>query len=377
MRISRIDAMIKAQEGLESLTRRDIEGMQLAKLNALLTREKARAGFYKDLPERLNSLSELAELPFTTEADLADNSSGIFLGSQTSVERVISGSTSGTTGIAKRVFYTGNDLERTVQLYEAGIGEMAGPGDCVLICMPFSGPQGLGELISEAVRRLGARPVKGGTDYSYGEIAGFIEREEPDSIIAMPVPLLSMLRANGRGSLRKALVSADACPPSVQKACEEILGSRLFPHYGSREMGMAGAICCEAHEGMHLRENCVIAEIVDADGRRVPDGECGELVITTIGMEALPLIRYKTGDLARKLPGVCPCGSEVTRLEVYARLHDVDGMADLDDKMFRDPELVDFRAVRNADGSLRTEKKTLSDVRPEDRPFYTGKRRIL
>ncbi len=377
MRISRIDAMIKAQEGLENLTRRDIEGMQLAKLNALLAREKERRGFYKDLPERLESLPELAELPFTTEADLADNSSGIFLGSQTSVERVISGSTSGTTGIAKRVFYTGNDLERTVQLYEAGIGEMAGPGDCVLICMPFSGPQGLGELISEAVRRLGARPVKGGTDYSYGEMAELCRREQPDCVIAMPVPLLSMLRANGRGSLRRALVSADACPPSVLKACEEILGSKLFPHYGSREMGMAGAICCSAHEGMHLRENCVIAEIVGPDGKVLPDGETGELVITTVGMEALPLIRYKTGDLARKLPGVCPCGSEVTRLDVYARLHDVDGMADLDDKMFRDPELVDFRAVRNADGSLRTEKKTLSDLGPEDRPFYTGKRRIL
>ena len=85
----------------------------------------------------------------------------------------------------------------------------------------------------------------------------------------------------------------------------------------------------------------------------------------------------RNATYARKLPGVCPCGSEVTRIEVYSRLNDVDGMADLDDKMFRDPELVDFRAVRNADGSLRTEKKTLSDVRPEDRPFYTGKRRIL
>jgi len=377
MQKSRIDKMIMAQEGLASLKREDITRMQLAKLNALLAREKERRGFYKDLPEHLSSLDDLRSLPFTTEQDLSEHSSSMFLGSQSDVERVISGSTSGTTGISKRVFYTEKDLEHTVQLYMAGIGEMALPGESVLICMPFSGPQGLGELISEAVRHIGCRPVKGGTDYSYGEIAALIEKEKPENIIAMPVPLLSMLRVIGRGSLRKALVSADACPPSVQKACEELLGSKLFPHYGSREMGMAGAICCSAHEGMHLRENCVIAEIVDESGSVLPDGEKGELVITTVGMEALPLIRYKTGDLARILPGICPCGSEVLRLEVLGRIGADAEMAMLDDELFKDPQLADCRILRTSTGELKVEKRLLSDVRAEDRPFYSSKRKIL
>ena len=377
MNRSRIDAMIMAQEGLASLTRRDIDAMQLRKLNGFLQRAKERGGFYKGLPESLDCLEDLQKLPFTTAEDLAAHSSGLLATSQSEVERVISETTSGTTGAGKRVFYTENDLERTVQLYMAGIGEMAGPGDAVLICMPFSGPQGLGELISEAVRRLGARPVKGGTDYSYGEMAELIKKEQPNCIIAMPVPLLSMLRVNGRGSLRRALVSADACPPSVAAACGEILGSKLFPHYGSREMGMAGAICCSAHCGMHLRENCVLAEIIGHNGDPLPDGETGELIVTTFGMEAMPLLRYRTGDLARKLPGACPCGSEVTRIEVFSRLQNVDGMSALDEEMFRDPELVDFKAIRETGGELRIEKLTLSDVTPQDRPFYTGKRRIL
>ena len=176
MNRSRIDAMIIAQEGLASLTRRDIDAMQLRKLNGFLQRAKERGGFYKGLPESLDCLEDLQKLPFTTAEDLAAHSSGLLATSQSEVERVISETTSGTTGAGKRVFYTENDLERTVQLYMAGIGEMAGPGDAVLICMPFSGPQGLGELISEAVRRLGARPVKGGTDYSYGEMAELIKK---------------------------------------------------------------------------------------------------------------------------------------------------------------------------------------------------------
>ncbi len=385
----RIDALLMAQEGLSSLRRRDIEDLQLRKLNALLAREKARGGFYRSLPERLESLSALSSLPFTTEEDLAAHASGLLLRSQSEIQRVLSDATSGTTGAAKRVFYTEGDCARTVELFMAGLGELIFPGSVTMIGFPFSGPFGLGDLIARAVERLGARPLKLGPGLSYGELARVLEAERPDSFVGMPVQLLSLLRVCGRGSLRRALVSGDACPDAVLRGCEELLGSRLFPHYGSREMALGGAICCPAHAGMHLRENHVIAEIVDEAGRPLPPGETGELVITTIGMEAMPLIRYRTGDYTRVLPGPCPCGSQVLRLDAVRRKEGAE-MAALDEQLFSLPFVADYRAERRGGRLFLTvlscgegrlppldAELSLRPVRPEDRPLYPGKRKVV
>ena len=390
MKRSRIDNFIMGQEGLKRLTRKEIEAVQLKKLNRVLTQEKQRAGFYRDLPEHLKSLEELGTLPFTTEEDLAQSASGLLLRSQGDIQRVLSDATSGTTGAAKRVFYTKEDCRNTVELFIAGLGELVFPGGVTMICFPFSGPYGLGELISEAIEGLGARPLKLGTSLSYGEFHVVMERERPDTFVGMPVQLLSLLRVIGRGSLERALVSGDSCPDAVIKSCEKILGSRLFPHYGSREMALGGAITCAAHEGMHLRENHVIAEIVDETGRILPPGEMGELVITTIGMEAMPLIRYRTGDYTRILTTPCLCGSEVLRLDTIRRA-DTEEILRLDEWMFRQPGVVDYRAERR-NGNLVLTVLTVDDtpavppagakiiqqsVTEDDRPLYMGKRKII
>ena len=209
---SRLDALICEQEHLETLTRKEIETVQLFKLNRLLLREKKRAGFYRNLPEHLNQLSELASLPFTTEADLSRNAPSLLLTSQRDISRILSDATSGTTGLPKRVFYTDGDLENTVQLYMAGLGELIFPGNTAMICFPFSGPNGLGELIAEAVTRLGAKPLKLGTSCTYGELNSVLGAALPEVYVGMPVPFLGLLRTCGRKSLRRALVSGDACP---------------------------------------------------------------------------------------------------------------------------------------------------------------------
>ncbi len=376
-------------EALPEITRESLDLLQLRKLNVILKREKARGGFYKNLPERLGRLAELQTLPFTTEEDLAQNAPGLLLCSQADIQRVLSDATSGTTGAAKRVFYTENDLEGTVELFTAGLGELVFPGSVTMICFPFSGPNGLGELISEAILRLGARPLKLGAGLKYGEYAAVMDMERPDTFVGMPVQLLSILRVCGRGSLKRALVSGDACPAAVLCGCEEILGTRLFPHYGSREMALGGAICCPAHEGMHLRENHVIAEIVDEMGHPLPAGEVGELVITTIGMEAMPLIRYRTGDYTRILPGPCPCGSEVLRLDAVTRKGG-SPLAALDEMLFSLPFVADYRAgIRGrklqltvltcGEGKLPPLDAEIHvrPVSPADTSLYAGKRTLL
>ena len=176
----------------------------------------------------------------------------------------------------------------------------------------------------------------------------------------MPTALLSMLRMCGKGSIKRALISGDACPETVMKAIEKILGTPLWPHYGSREMGLGGAICCQAHEGMHMRENHCITEIIDKEGNVLPDGQWGELVITTIGMEAQPLIRYRTGDHTRIIPGKCICGSEVRRLDFVRRIDQSKSMREMDELLFQFPELVDY-CVRSVGGKKEITALFISD----------------
>ena len=170
MKRSNLDLWVRKTEGLPVLDRAAVEALQLAGLNALLERERARGGFYSGLPGGLASLSDLASLPFTTQADLAARGSGMVLVSQSEILRVLT-ETSGTTGPAKRVFYTPGDCENTVSFFAAGLSELVFPGSRTMVCMPFSGPYGLGELISAAIESLGASPIKTGVEKSYGELS--------------------------------------------------------------------------------------------------------------------------------------------------------------------------------------------------------------
>lgn len=400
MKRTKLETWIESVEGLPELTREALESLQLRRLNETLGKLKARGGFYKDYPETLGSLSELGKLPFTTAADLSAYPGKFLLTSQSEVSRVISGATSGTTGPAKRVFYTDNDTEHTVGFFAAGISEMLGPGEKCFIAFPFTGPFGLGDLIAQAVERLGAIPIKAGFGQTWGEMAELVQQTQPETYIGFPVTLLSLLRMYGEAfPIRRALVSGDACPPGVLAELETHLGSRLYPHYGSRECGLGGAVTCPAFEGMHLRENHIIPEIIDETGRVLPDGEYGELVITTIGADAMPLIRYRTGDYTRILPP-CKCGGVTKRLDRVSRREGSLSIEDLDSSLFRIKGLVDYRASFDAglviDGRvlhsgletqiLAAAKALCPDAPVEvglslsghgDRPMYLGKRHIL
>lgn len=394
MKRTNLDGWIRRQEGAQSLGREQIEEIQLRKLNILLKREKERGGFYGSLPDRLDTLEDLRRLPFTTEKDLIREGHRMVLTSQSGIERVRSQETSGTAGKAKRVYYSAKDNERTVSFFAAGLSELVFPGEKVMVCMPFSGNRGLGELIAEAVGRLKGIPLAAGTGRSYGELLDMLDFERPQVFVGMPVPLLSLLRLQPENSLVRALVSADACPDTVRKEIEARLGTRLYPHYGSREIGLGGAVTCPAFEGMHLRENDLIAEIVDEEGRVLPRGEWGELVLTSIEADAMPLIRYRTGDITRILPEPCPCGSAVIRLDRVRRRSRCPAMEKLDDRMFQYEEVVDYRMRMEGDtlyaeGYLRKDRADFPEelegypiryrwktVAMEDMPCYAGKRKI-
>ena len=358
MRRTNLEDWIETTERIPHLTRENLEQLQLQRLNETLAKVKQRGGFYRDYPEKLESLSALQKLPFTTAEDLAAHPGRFLLTSQSEVSRVISGATSGTTGPAKRVFYTETDTEHTVGFFASGISEMLSAGEKCFIAFPFTGPFGLGDLIATAVERLGGIPIRAGFGQTWGGMTDLLRETRPETYIGFPVTLLSLVRLYGPDfPIRRALVSGDACPSGVVAELEKVLGSRLYPHYGSRECGLGGAVTCPAFEGMHLRENHIIPEIIDENGNVQPDGEYGELVITTIGADAMPLIRYRTGDYTRILPP-CACGGVTRRIDAVSRRDGGISMERLDSVLFRIPELVDYRA--RWDGTLSMECLWLS-----------------
>ena len=399
MKRTNLDTWIETIEGIPHLTRENLEQLQLQRLNEMLKRLKERGGIYRDYPDKLESLSGLQMLPFTTAQMLSEHPGRFLMTSQSEVSRVISGATSGTTGPAKRVFYTQMDTEHTIGLFTAGISEMLHPGEKCFIAFPFTGPFGLGDLIAQAVERIGGMPVKAGFGQTFGEMLAILEETKPETYIGFPVTLLSLIRLYGDDfPVKRALVSGDACPAGVMEELEKALGSKLYPHYGSRECGLGGAVTCPAFEGMHLRENHIIPEIIDESGNVLPDGEYGELVLTTIGAEAMPLIRYRTGDFTRILPP-CPCGGITRRLDTVSRREGEISIEELDSALFHIPELVDYRAAWEGKLSIEaygnmTSKAAIQDAVKklypnlkscvcviscgiEHRPAYLGKRHII
>ena len=365
MRRSAIDKWLSESEGLPfPASRADIESLQLERLNEPLELCR-RSSFYKNrLPSHVGSLEEIASLPFTTPADIS-RSPGAFLSvSQGEVARIITDETSGTASGSKRVFYTEQDLERTAGFFACGLSELISKGDRALICMPSQKYGSVGELISRAIASLGAHGYILGVGRTFTEWLRETRNHNINRIVAMPVPLLSFARyAKAEGAkldIPAALVSADSCSQAILGAISSELGCELFPHYGSRESGLGGAITCPAHEGMHLRENDLLCEIVDESGAPLPDGESGELVITTLTRRAMPLVRYRTGDTTFIYPERCRCGSAVKRIAPVSRssAQSVD-IAALDDVLFSCEDILDYSAAVRA-GALELCVTTVS-----------------
>ena len=125
-----------------------------------------------------------------------------------------------------------------------------------------------------------------------------------------------------------------------------------------------------------MRENHCITEIIDENGNVLPDGKWGELVITTIGMEAQPLIRYRTGDWSRIIPGRCLCGSEIKRLDFVKRMDPLGSIREMDELLFEIPELIDY-CVKIVDGKKGNYSAFLHRTMEKNESGVFWKRRIF
>jgi phenylacetate-coenzyme A ligase PaaK-like adenylate-forming protein len=358
-----LDCWIAGKLGLAAtLTRAALADWHLDQLRQTLDWARQRSSFYRQhlarLAERpLTSLADLADLPFTTAAHIAADPLRFVCVSQSDISRVVTLDTSGTTGVPKRLFFTEDDQEITLDFFQHGLGLMAKPGDRVMILLPGDKPGGVGDLLFRAIQRLGALPMPVGLAQDVPAIADRLSQGNVDLIIGIPVQVLAVARYwrdhGRRGAVGKVLLCSDNVPTPIITELATLWGCEVFQDWGMTEMGYGGGVDCASHAGYHLQEGDFLFEIVDPEtGRPLPAGQSGEIVITTLTRRGMPLIRYRTGDLSRFIEGDCACGSALRRLDrIETRktgLIPLAGgeisMAALDDVLFRGLGIADFTA---------------------------------
>ena len=303
---------------IETASRDEIAALQLARLKETLAHAYARVPFYRQgfdaagvHPDDVQSLEDLAKLPFTTKQDLRANYPfGLFAVPRAQVARLHA--SSGTTGTPTVVGYTRRDIDTWAEVVARSLrASGTRPGDVVHVAYGyglFTG--GLGAHYG--AERLGCTvvPVSGGMTARQVQL---IEDFGATTIMVTPSYALSILdeyRAQGRdpreSPLQVGIFGAEPWTNAMRAEIEQAFDMHAVDIYGLSEVigpGVANE-CVETKDGLHIWEDHFYPEIIDpATGAVLPDGELGELVFTSLTKEAMPVIRYRTRDLTRLLPG--------------------------------------------------------------------------
>jgi len=303
---------------IETASRDEIAALQLQRMQHSVRHAYENAPFYRQRferygvhPDDLKSLADLARFPFTTKQDLRDTYPfGMFAVARDKIAR-LHGS-SGTTGKPTVVGYTAGDISHWADLVARSIRAAGGrPGDMLHNAYGyglFTG--GLGAHYG--AERLGCTvvPISGGmTQRQVTLISDF----QPRIIMVTPSYMLSILDEFQRQGLDPRLCSlqigifgAEPWTDAMRQEIENAFDMHAVDIYGLSEIMGPGVAqeCVETKDGLHIWEDHFYPEIINPDtGEVLPDGELGELVFTTLTKEGLPMIRYRTRDLTRLLPG--------------------------------------------------------------------------
>ncbi|WKY43706.1 AMP-binding protein [Eubacteriaceae bacterium ES2] len=358
-----LDLWIGRKSNLSVLAREQLEAYQLACLKETLSRTYAASRYYQkkfsiNPVNLLSSIDGLKAIPFTTENDLRAAPMDFLTISPKRVKKIVTLKTSGTTGESKRIFFSEADLQLTVDFFQNGMGIFTQAGDRVLVLLPGAVPGSIGHLLAQALKNLGAQAFVYGVVNDARAVSKLILEEKITGIVGIPRQLLAVsgqaeaAAIKTAGHLRTVLLSTDYVSPAISKRLSDSWGIEVYEHYGSTEMGYGGGVFCPAKTGYHLREADLYFEIVDPEtGLVLPDGQWGELVFTTLTREAMPLIRYRTGDYGRYIPEKCPCGTKLKtmsrisgRRENFVQFGDETflNLSDLEDLIFSQNQLLDF-----------------------------------
>jgi phenylacetate-CoA ligase len=325
-------------EEIETMPRAELEALKLRRLQEVVFKEYTFVEYYRRKmdeagvkPQDIHSLSDLSKLPFTTKKDLRDNYPfGLFAVPMSEVVRIHS--SSGTTGKPTVVGYSRKDIDKWAELIARAL-TCAGATRNSVIQVSYGYGLFTGGLgMHYGVERIGASviPSSGGnTNRQVMLMQDFgttVLACTPSYILYMYEVMQKMGIDPRDLKLKAGIFGAEPWSENMRRDIESKLGIDAYDIYGLSEiMGPGVAIECKEKNGLHIWEDCFIAEIIDpVTGEVLPPGELGELVVTTINKEALPMIRYRTRDLTRINVSKCECGRTHMRMDkVLARSDDM------------------------------------------------------
>ncbi len=312
----------------ESMPVEQLRALQGERLSAMVKRVYENVPFYRNKlqqagisPEDIRTADDIVKLPFTTKQDMRDNYPfGLFAVPMSDVVRIHA--SSGTTGKQTVVGYTKNDIHLWGEVMARTLGAGGVTKDDIGQISYgyglFTGGLG-GNVGSETI---GCATIPCSTGNTRRQVT-IMQDFKSSFLLCTPsyaltiaeyiednhIPLESL-------SLKKGFFGAEPWTENMRREIERRLGIEAFDIYGLSEViGPGVGFECTEHNGLHINEDHFMLEIIDPEtGKPVPDGEQGEIVFTCITKEALPLIRYRTRDIAHKITGTCSCGRTLVKM---------------------------------------------------------------
>ena len=314
----------------------ELRALQLERLQTVVSRSWNHVRLFRErmderglTPASIRSLDDIAKLPFTQKCDLRDNYPfGLFASPMKDVVRLHA--SSGTTGKPIVVAYTQEDVDVwTSAIVRCLAGCGLHRGDVIQVAYGyglFTG--GLGAHYG--AESLGATVVPASGGHADRQIM-LMKDFGVTAMCCTPTYFLHLIeRAAEMGvdikqlPLRAGIFGAEPWSESMRRYIENASGVEAFDIYGLSEIIGPGVGCeCRRHQGLHIYEDLFYPEIVDPEtGTPLPDGEPGELVLTTLAKQAMPMIRYRTRDITAMVPGRCDCGRSIRRIGRIVRRSD-------------------------------------------------------
>ena len=304
-----------------------INETQLALVDKQIKRILASGNYYSEVYKKagitgVSTAEEFEKIPFTDKADLR-NAYPLGIQAVPDEQVVRIHSSSGTTGKPVIIPYTAKDVDDWATMF-ARCYEIAGitPKDRIQIT-PGYGLWTAGIGFQAGCEKLGAMAIPMGPGNTDKQLQMMIDLESSVICATSSYALLLAEEINKRGlkdkiKLKKGVIGSERWSEAKRKYIAEALGIELYDIYGLTEIyGPGIGINCPGETGMHIFDDFLYTEIIDpATGKVLPDGEEGEIVITTLVKEGAPLIRFRTHDLSRILPGECRCGRTYPRLDI-------------------------------------------------------------
>jgi len=316
------------QKDIETIDRKELEKLQLKRLQNTISRASKNIPFYKDIfaksdikPKDITSLRDIEKLPFTKTEDLRANYPfGMLAVPKEKVVRLHT--SSGTTGKPKAIFFSKKDVNQAAELIARCLIMTGVKKDDVLQNMMTYGLFTGALVMHYGAEKVGVLVIPAGPGNTKKQIS-LMQDFKTTTLHITPsyaLYLSSVMSNEGLNpsdfSLRRAYLGSEPYSEETRKKIESFFNIDVYNSYGLSEMNGPGvAFECTEKNGMHLWEDNFIMEIINPEtGKTLPDGEKGELVLTTLCREAMPIIRYRTRDITMIIPEKCRCGRTHRRI---------------------------------------------------------------